>query len=109
MCEINLLFSVYPASKQFAQHTRGSADEVINSPGFPNQPYSPNSFVQWQLRGDPDHVLKLSFDTFNLEKNCSNDFVRVYDSLVAMDTHLMAEWVVFVAASGGCMCNWKTF
>ncbi len=109
MCEINLLFSVYPASKQFAQHTRGSADEVFNSPGFPNQPYSPNSFVQWQLRGDPGHVLKLSFDTFNLEENCSNDFVRVYDSLVAMDTHLMAEWVVFVAASGGVMCNCKTF
>uniref|UniRef100_A0A8C0Y6F8 ST14 transmembrane serine protease matriptase a n=2 Tax=Cyprinus carpio TaxID=7962 RepID=A0A8C0Y6F8_CYPCA len=89
--KINLLFSVCPASMRFAEHARSSAEEIIKSPGFPDQPYTPNTFVQWELRGDPGHMLKLSFDTFNLEENCANDFVRVYDSLVAMDKHLMAD------------------
>lgn len=87
----NLLFSICLANLRFSQHTRGSVDEIIRSPGFPDKPYDPNSFVQWQLRGDPGYVLKLAFDTFNLEQDCSNDFVRVYDSLVAMDKFLMAE------------------
>ncbi|XP_048023768.1 ST14 transmembrane serine protease matriptase a [Megalobrama amblycephala] len=85
------LFSKARTNLRFSQHTRGSEHEIIRSPGFPDKPYEPNSFVQWQLRGDPGYVLKLAFDTFNLEQNCSNDFVRVYDSLVAMDTFLMAE------------------
>uniref|UniRef100_A0A8C2CQ05 Suppression of tumorigenicity 14a n=1 Tax=Cyprinus carpio TaxID=7962 RepID=A0A8C2CQ05_CYPCA len=89
--KINLLFSVCPASMKFAEHARSSAEEIIKSPGFPDQPYTPNTFVQWELRGDPGHMLKLTFDTFNLEENCANDFVRVYDSLVAMDKHLMAD------------------
>uniref|UniRef100_A0A8C2CFA7 Suppression of tumorigenicity 14a n=1 Tax=Cyprinus carpio TaxID=7962 RepID=A0A8C2CFA7_CYPCA len=72
-------------------HAKSSAEKIITSPGFPDKPYAPDSFVQWQLRGDPGHVLKLSFDTFNLEENCSNDFVRVYDSLVAVDKHLMED------------------
>ncbi|XP_026143823.1 ST14 transmembrane serine protease matriptase a isoform X2 [Carassius auratus] len=87
------------ARTRFTQQTRTAAEEIITSPGFPNQPYSPNSFVQWQLRGDPGHVLKLTFDTFNLEKNCSNDFVRVYDSLVTMDQFLMAEKCGFYSPS----------
>uniref|UniRef100_A0A8C1PQU6 Suppression of tumorigenicity 14a n=1 Tax=Cyprinus carpio TaxID=7962 RepID=A0A8C1PQU6_CYPCA len=76
-----------------------SAEKIITSPGFPDKPYAPDSFVQWQLRGDPGHVLKLSFDTFNLEENCSNDFVRVYDSLVAVDKHLMEEECGFYSPS----------
>lgn len=84
-------FSICPVNKRFASHTRSSAEEIITSPGFPDTPYAANSLVQWQLRGDLGHVLKLSFDTFNLEENCANDFVRVYDSLVSMDKYLMAE------------------
>uniref|UniRef100_A0A673MVQ8 Suppressor of tumorigenicity 14 protein homolog n=1 Tax=Sinocyclocheilus rhinocerous TaxID=307959 RepID=A0A673MVQ8_9TELE len=93
------LFSKARSDTRFAQHARSSAEETIKSPGFPDQPYTPNSFVQWQLRGDPGHVLKLSFDTFYLEKNCTNDFVRVYDSLVTMDKHLMAEKCGFYSPS----------
>ncbi|XP_051579761.1 suppressor of tumorigenicity 14 protein homolog [Myxocyprinus asiaticus] len=77
--------------ENYAQHISNSKDEIIKSPGFPDSPYPPNTLVQWQLRGDPGHVLKLAFDTFNLEQNCGNDLVRVYDSLVAIDKHLMAE------------------
>ncbi|XP_073706508.1 ST14 transmembrane serine protease matriptase a [Garra rufa] len=93
------LISKARTSSRFASHTRSSAEEIIKSPGFPDSPYSPNSLVQWQLRGDPGHVLKLSFDTFNLEEDCANDFIRVYDSLVAMDKHLMAEKCGFYSPS----------
>ncbi|TRY94900.1 hypothetical protein DNTS_023642 [Danionella cerebrum] len=82
---------VSSASTRFSQHTKGFVEDIIKSPGFPDIPYPPNSFVQWQLRGDPDYVLKLTFDTFNLEQNCTNDFVRVYDSLVAVNKYIMAE------------------
>ncbi|XP_016375881.1 suppressor of tumorigenicity 14 protein homolog [Sinocyclocheilus rhinocerous] len=93
------LFSKARTSIKYAQHAKSSAEEIITSPGFPDKPYAPNSFVQWQLRGDPGHMLKLSFDTFNLEEDCSNDFVRVYDSLVAMDKHLMEEECGFYSPS----------
>uniref|UniRef100_A0A8C2C9Y7 Suppression of tumorigenicity 14a n=1 Tax=Cyprinus carpio TaxID=7962 RepID=A0A8C2C9Y7_CYPCA len=89
----------YVSSMRFTQHAKSSAEKIITSPGFPDKPYAPDSFVQWQLRGDPGHVLKLSFDTFNLEENCSNDFVRVYDSLVAVDKHLMEEECGFYSPS----------
>ncbi|KAK7160805.1 hypothetical protein R3I93_008467 [Phoxinus phoxinus] len=85
------LFSNARTNTRFSQHTRGTAEEIIKSPGFPDSPYPPNSVVQWQLRGDQGFALKLSFDTFNLEQNCANDFVRVYDSLVPMDKFLLAE------------------
>uniref|UniRef100_A0A8C1PZ67 Suppression of tumorigenicity 14a n=1 Tax=Cyprinus carpio TaxID=7962 RepID=A0A8C1PZ67_CYPCA len=93
------LFSKGRTSMRFTQHAKSSAEKIITSPGFPDKPYAPDSFVQWQLRGDPGHVLKLSFDTFNLEENCSNDFVRVYDSLVAVDKHLMEEECGFYSPS----------
>lgn len=76
---------------RYAEHTRVNKIVPITSPGFPNTPYPPNTFIQWQLRADPGHVLKLDFDTFNLEEDCHNDFVKVYDSLVAIETHAMEE------------------
>ncbi|XDV29625.1 hypothetical protein PO909_032711 [Leuciscus waleckii] len=85
------LFSNARTNTRYSQHARGTVDEIIKSPGFPDSPYPPNSVVQWQLRGDQGYALKLAFDTFNLEQNCANDLVRVYDSLVPMDRFLMAE------------------
>ncbi|KAK2895025.1 hypothetical protein Q8A67_012254 [Cirrhinus molitorella] len=93
------LISKARTNTKYASHTKNTAEEIIKSPGFPDSPYAPSSFVQWELRGDPGHVLKLSFDTFNLEENCANDFVRVYNSLVAMDKHLMAEKCGFYSPS----------
>lgn len=87
-----LAFSICcPAVIKDAKHTRGFSQETIKSPGFPDSPYPANTLAQWELRGDPDYVLKLTFDSFKLEPNCANDFVRVYDSLVPMDKHLIAE------------------
>uniref|UniRef100_A0A4W6CDW6 ST14 transmembrane serine protease matriptase a n=1 Tax=Lates calcarifer TaxID=8187 RepID=A0A4W6CDW6_LATCA len=65
--------------------------DEIQSPGFPNSPYPPNTFIQWQLRADPSYVIKLEFDTVNLEEDCKNDFVKIYDSLVAIESRVMDE------------------
>uniref|UniRef100_A0A669D0M1 ST14 transmembrane serine protease matriptase a n=1 Tax=Oreochromis niloticus TaxID=8128 RepID=A0A669D0M1_ORENI len=61
------------------------------SPGFPDSPYPPNTFIQWQLRADPGYVVKLEFGTFELEESCENDFIKIYDSLVPIESLLMEE------------------
>ncbi|CAL8351935.1 unnamed protein product [Lota lota] len=76
---------------QYAQHAKANRIGTIESPGFPDTPYPPDTFVQWQLRADPGHVLKLAFDTFNLEEDCKKDFVKIYDSLVAIESRAMEE------------------
>lgn len=76
---------------RFAEHTSMNHFNEIRSPGFPNSPYSPSTFIQWQLRADPNYVIKLEFDTLNLEENCKNDFVKIYDSLVAIESRVMEE------------------
>lgn len=93
------MFSKTTTISKQSRHLRSFAEEVITSPGFPNTPYPPNTIAQWELRGDPDYVLKLVFDSFRLEPNCANDFMRVYDSLVAVDKHLMAEKCGFYSPS----------
>uniref|UniRef100_A0A667XAX5 Suppressor of tumorigenicity 14 protein homolog n=1 Tax=Myripristis murdjan TaxID=586833 RepID=A0A667XAX5_9TELE len=74
-----------------SSHTRSNHIGTIESPGFPDKPYPPDAFVQWRLRADPGYVIKLDFDTFNLEENCRNDFVKIYDSLVAIESRVLDE------------------
>ncbi|CAL8334186.1 unnamed protein product [Boreogadus saida] len=81
---------------QYAQHAKDNRIGTIESPGFPNTPYPPNTIVRWELRADYGHVVKLDFDTFNLEdeepdKTCKKDFVKIYDSLVAIESRAMEE------------------
>lgn len=76
---------------QFSEHTKTNHIGEIQSPGFPDSPYPPNTFIQWQLRADPNQVIKLEFDTMNLEEDCRNDFVKIYDSLVAIESRVMEE------------------
>lgn len=94
------LFST-PFSKffKFSEHTRTNQMGQIQSPGFPNSPYPPNTFIQWQLRADPNYVIKLDFDTMNLEENCKNDFVKIYDSLVAIESRVMEEMCGYYSPS----------
>ncbi|KAK2848190.1 hypothetical protein Q7C36_009872 [Tachysurus vachellii] len=75
----------------YAVHTRPNEVIDIMSPGFPNYPYPQNTFAQWQLRADPGNIIKLDFTTFNVEEDCSSDFIKVYDSLLAMERRLMAQ------------------
>ncbi|XP_030601164.1 ST14 transmembrane serine protease matriptase a [Archocentrus centrarchus] len=75
----------------FSEHTKANLIRHIQSPGFPNKPYPRNSLIKWQLRADPGHVLKLDFGTFDLESSCKSDFVKIYDSLVPIESLLMVE------------------
>ncbi|XP_070684943.1 ST14 transmembrane serine protease matriptase a isoform X1 [Pempheris klunzingeri] len=90
-----------PFSKflKFTEHTKTNHMGQIQSPGFPNSPYPPNTFIQWQLRADPNHIIKLEFDTMNLEENCKNDFVKIYDSLVAIESRVMEEMCGYYSPS----------
>ncbi|KAF3693267.1 Suppressor of tumorigenicity 14 protein -like protein [Channa argus] len=76
---------------KYSEHVRGDQMKQIQSPGFPDKPYPNNTFMQWQLRGEQNHVLLLKFDAVNLENNCKNDFIKIYDSLVATESRTMQE------------------
>ncbi|XP_029301572.1 ST14 transmembrane serine protease matriptase a [Cottoperca gobio] len=84
---------------RFSEHTRTNKIQQIQSPGFPNSPYPSNTFIQWQLRADPNYIIKLEFDTMNLEENCKNDFVKIYDSLVAIESRVMEEMCGYYSPS----------
>ncbi|CAB1452853.1 unnamed protein product [Pleuronectes platessa] len=83
----------------YSEHARTNHIGQIQSPGFPNSPYPPNTFIQWQLRADPSYVIKLEFDTMNLEEDCNNDFVKIYDSLVAIESRVMEEMCGYYSPS----------
>lgn len=76
---------------KFSEHTRTNYIGKIESPGFPDRPYSPNTFIRWELRADPGYLVQLNFDTMNLEENCTNDFVRIYNSLEVIESRVLAE------------------
>ncbi|KAM7412695.1 hypothetical protein PAMA_020193 [Pampus argenteus] len=94
-----LLSTSFSRSLKYSEHTKEDLIGWIQSPGFPDKPYTPNTFIQWQLRADPDHVIKLDFDTMNLEENCKNDFVKIYDSLVAIESRVMEEMCGYYSPS----------
>ncbi|XP_030264304.1 ST14 transmembrane serine protease matriptase a [Sparus aurata] len=94
-----LFSSSFSKFLSFSEHTRTNHLGQIQSPGFPDRPYAPNTFIQWQLRADPNYVIKLDFDTMNLEENCKNDFVKIYDSLVAIESRVMEEMCGYYSPS----------
>lgn len=88
----NRLFSTsFQKHLRFAEHTKANYIGEIQSLGFPNNPYDPNTYSQWQLRADPGYIIKLDFDSMDLEENCKHDFVRIYDSLVAIESRVIEE------------------
>uniref|UniRef100_A0A8C7X085 ST14 transmembrane serine protease matriptase a n=1 Tax=Oryzias sinensis TaxID=183150 RepID=A0A8C7X085_9TELE len=80
-----------PRSRRDSKHVTGTSSQQIQSAGFPNTPYLPSSFMQWELRGDVNHVMKLKFEALHLEGNCSNDFIKIYDSLATIERRLLVE------------------
>ncbi|KAK9521210.1 hypothetical protein VZT92_021034 [Zoarces viviparus] len=94
-----LVSTSFARSLKFTEHTKTNHIGQIQSPGFPNSPYPPNTFIQWQLRADPGYVIKLEFDTMNLEENCKNDFLKIYDSLVAIESSVMEEMCGYYSPS----------
>ncbi|XP_077397964.1 ST14 transmembrane serine protease matriptase a [Festucalex cinctus] len=94
-----LFSSEFSRFLRFSEHTRTNHIGQIKSPGFPDTSYPPNTFMQWSLRADPNHVIKLDFDTMNLEENCDNDFVKIYDSLVAIEANVLQEMCGYYSPS----------
>ncbi|XP_007552393.1 ST14 transmembrane serine protease matriptase a [Poecilia formosa] len=72
-------------------HTKPNEIVRIETTGFPAKSYKPNTFTQWELRGDEGSIIKLEFDAMYLEENCSNDFVKIYDSLVPIENRALEE------------------
>ncbi|KAF6732359.1 Suppressor of tumorigenicity 14 protein [Oryzias melastigma] len=91
MSVINVEDVVSSGLQRFKLHVTGTTPQQIKSPGFPNSPYPPSSFMQWELRGEANHIMKLTFDTVNLEEDCMKDFIKVYDSLVTIERRLLEE------------------
>ncbi|MED6242205.1 hypothetical protein ATANTOWER_001571, partial [Ataeniobius toweri] len=85
------LLSSFKKQAHFSEHTRPNEIVWIKSPGFPDSPYTENTFNQWKLRADQGNIVKLEFDTINLEPDCKNDFVKIYDSLVAIESRALVE------------------
>ncbi|XP_062894718.1 suppressor of tumorigenicity 14 protein homolog isoform X4 [Mobula hypostoma] len=75
----------------FDLHAFPEEVSTFTSPGFPNSPYPANSWCQWVIRADPNHILELKFVTFDLENICHNDFVVVYDSLSPIEKREITE------------------
>uniref|UniRef100_A0A3P9PSX4 ST14 transmembrane serine protease matriptase a n=1 Tax=Poecilia reticulata TaxID=8081 RepID=A0A3P9PSX4_POERE len=87
----NLEFTDMKTSAKFKIHTEPDRNVKIETTGFPAKSYEPNTFTQWELRGDEGTIIKLEFDAMYLEENCSNDFVKIYDSLVPIENRALEE------------------
>ncbi|XP_047442637.1 suppressor of tumorigenicity 14 protein homolog [Mugil cephalus] len=75
--------------KTFNIHVRNSG--LVQSPGFPDSSYSPNVYLQWRLRADQGHRVRLSFHTLILEDDCQQDFIKIYDSLAPIEHRALTE------------------
>ncbi|NP_001071205.1 ST14 transmembrane serine protease matriptase b [Danio rerio] len=78
-------------SSKRSNHAHANQTDIIRSPGFPDNSYSPNLYTEWQIRADPEHRVRLEFDTLDLEKDCHNDFIKVYDSLAPSEKLVITE------------------
>ncbi|XP_062283383.1 suppressor of tumorigenicity 14 protein homolog [Scomber scombrus] len=84
-----MMRSSFIEKKSFNVHV--SKAGVFQSPGFPDSSYPPNALLQWQLRADRGHRVKLDFHTLILEEDCQQDFIKIYDALVAMEPRVLTE------------------
>uniref|UniRef100_A0A8C6KL67 ST14 transmembrane serine protease matriptase n=1 Tax=Nothobranchius furzeri TaxID=105023 RepID=A0A8C6KL67_NOTFU len=55
-------------------------NKTFTSPGYPNG-YPSKSRCQWQIRTSEGSAISVSFPTFDIEDDCKNDFVSIFDSL----------------------------
>lgn len=79
------------SSTKRSHHAHYNHTGSIWSPGFPDSFYPSNLFTEWQIRGDPGHRIRLEFDVLDMEKDCHNDFIKVYDSLALTEKQVITE------------------
>uniref|UniRef100_A0A671RXS1 Suppressor of tumorigenicity 14 protein homolog n=1 Tax=Sinocyclocheilus anshuiensis TaxID=1608454 RepID=A0A671RXS1_9TELE len=82
---------IIDGSVKRSHHAHGNQTDIIRSPGFPDSAYLPNLYTEWQIRADPEHRIRLEFDVLDLEKDCRNDFIKVYDSLAPSEKQVIVE------------------
>ncbi|KAF1391046.1 hypothetical protein PFLUV_G00064530 [Perca fluviatilis] len=75
--------------KSFNLRARDSG--VVQSPGFPDSSYPPNVYLQWRLRADAGHRVRLDFHTLILEDDCQQDFIQIYDSLAPIEQRVLTD------------------
>lgn len=78
-------------STKRSHHAHDNQTDSFRSPGFPDSPYPSNLYTEWQIRADPEHRIRLEFDVLDLEKDCRNDFIKVYDSLAPTEKQVITE------------------
>lgn len=81
---------LFPEKETFNIHVRNGG--LVQSPGFPDSSYSPNVYLQWRLRADQGHRVRLDFHTLILEDDCQQDFIKIYDSLAPIEHRALTEW-----------------
>lgn len=75
--------------KSFSHHVNKPG--MVQSPDFPDSSYPPNTYLQWRLRAEPGHRVRLDFHTLILEDDCQHDFIRIYDSLAPIEHRVIKE------------------
>ncbi|TMS10357.1 Suppressor of tumorigenicity 14 protein [Larimichthys crocea] len=63
---------------------------TFSSPGYPVA-YPPRSRCQWQIRASENNVISVTFTSFHIEDDCSDDFVSIFDSLSPDDSQAITE------------------
>ncbi|KAM4534255.1 cubilin [Odontesthes bonariensis] len=73
--------AVYDSALEGCGDTMTSPSGIITSPGHPTS-YPHGANCTWYISVVPGHLIRLSFDSFNLEYhvNCNFDYVEVYDN-----------------------------
>uniref|UniRef100_UPI0037E8BAA5 suppressor of tumorigenicity 14 protein n=1 Tax=Semicossyphus pulcher TaxID=241346 RepID=UPI0037E8BAA5 len=80
-----------PKAKEcFFRLEAGENAKEFSSPGYPVR-YPPRSRCQWQIRASEDKAIFVTFPFFNIEDDCSDDFVSIYDSLSPDDSQAITE------------------
>ena len=68
----------------------------FSSPGHPNN-YPHGVTCNWYITVEPGMVIRLTFNTFNLERsaNCQYDYVEIFDNSTSTDTGgALGRWVL---------------
>ncbi|MGH0168680.1 UNVERIFIED_CONTAM: hypothetical protein FKN15_054986 [Acipenser sinensis] len=65
--------------------------QSFTSPGYPSPGYPNKSRCQWQIRASKGKAIQLFFPDFDVEDDCDDDFVSIYDSLSPEEKHQLTQ------------------
>ncbi|XP_028325946.1 suppressor of tumorigenicity 14 protein homolog isoform X2 [Gouania willdenowi] len=79
-----------PGSECFFYLEADKGVRKFHSPGYPTG-YPSKARCQWQIRASVENVISVKFPFFNIEDDCSDDFVSIYDSLSPDESQAITE------------------